>query len=131
MKTYFNFSIVLLSLLFVSCDIGNEENECITMRKEFVTSVNAPATAMVNQTVHVAVNFRVYNGCGQFSRFIESTNGNETTIEVQAIYDGCFCTQDAPIRSTNYLFTPTATGSYVLKFKLSATDFITTTIAVN
>ena len=116
----------------MSCnDDNNEEDECIINKIEYVTSINSPNTGTINDTVNIEVNFRVFNGCGRFGKFIESENGNIRNIEVEAKYEGCICTQDVPIRTVNYEFKTTNSGNYELKFKSSPTEFITVNLTIN
>ena len=126
------FVLFFISGLIISC--GNDDdknNECIEYEVGYVTSVNAPTTGNVNETINIEVNFGVFNGCGEFEKFIETQNGNVRTIEVEAKYEGCVCTQEAPIRTTNYEFTVSNAGEYELNFKSSQTEFITVTITIN
>lgn len=60
---------------------------------EEVTTVHAPETAQVNETVDIDVQFQVDNNCGDFNRFIEEGNEMERIIEVETIYEGCACAQ--------------------------------------
>lgn len=121
----------LLFILLNSCDIGDNDDVCIYTQRTFVTAIDAPLTAMVNQPVDVEVSFPVVNGCGVFNRFIETTDGNTITIAIEAIYEGCVCTTDVPTRVTTYRFTPSALGQYELKFVSSDGNFITASITVN
>jgi len=124
-------SIVIFGIVMSCNDDNNEEDECITNKIEYVTSINSPNTGTINDTVNIEVNFRVFNGCGRFGKFIESENGNIRNIEVEAKYEGCICTQDVPIRTVNYEFKTTNSGNYELKFKSSPTEFITVNLTIN
>ena len=124
-------SIVIFGIVMSCNDDNKEEDECITNKIEYVTSVNSPNTVTINDTVNIEVNFRVFNGCGRFGKFIESQNGNIRNIEVEAKYEGCICTQDAPIRTVNYEFKTANSGNYELKFKSSPTEFITVNLTIN
>ncbi len=130
MKTFLP-ATMLLTLLITSCDVSTNDDECILTRNEFVTTVTAPATAVINQTTNIEVKFQAGNGCGQFNRFVESGSSTSKTIGIEAIYNGCVCTTDLPIRTVNYPFTPTAAGTYTFNFRSSPTDFITVEITVN
>lgn len=129
--------LLFLILFYSSCnnnDDDNEEeetNECIEYKTTYVTSVNSPTNGSVNETINIEVNFGVSNGCGGFGKFIETENGNTKTIEVEAKYEGCICTQNAPIRMVNYEFTASNSGDYELNFKSSPTDFITINLMIN
>jgi len=124
--------LILISSLTISCDNDEDiNNECIEYATGYVTSVNAPDIGIVNETINIEVNFGVYNGCGKFEKFIETKNGNVRIIEVETKYEGCICTQDASIRTTNYKFIANNVGEYELKFKSSQTEFITVLLTIN
>lgn len=130
-------NIILLILMTIfgpltSCsDDDEKENACISSQTEYVTSINSPTTGSVNEMINIEVNFRVFNGCGGFGKFIEAENENSRIIEVEAKYVGCICTQDAPIRSTNYEFQVSQAGEYELNFISSPTEFITVILTIN
>ena len=117
--------------ILISCNDDDKEDECITSKTEYVTSVNSPTTGTVNQTINIDVKFGVSNGCGGFGKFIETENGNTRIIEIEAKYVGCICTQNAPILTVNYEFTPNNVGDYELNFKSSPTEFITVNLTIN
>lgn len=126
------FVLMFISSLIISCDKDDDKNiECIEYKLGYVTSVNAPPTGNTNETINIELNFSVFNGCGGFRKFIETENGNVRTIEVEAKYEGCICTQDTPIRTTNYEFTTSNAGEYELNFKSSPTEFITVNLTIN
>jgi len=126
------FVLIFISSLIIGCDNDDDKNnECIEYEIGYVTSVNAPSTGNINETINIEVNFGVFNGCGGFGKFIETENGNVKTIEVEAKYEGCICTQDAPIRTVNYEFTTSNAGEYELNFKSSSTEFITVNLTIN
>jgi hypothetical protein len=131
MRNFKSLICIYIILLLISCDIGGNDDVCISRQGAFVTAIDAPLTATVNQPVDVEVSFPVVNGCGIFNRFIETTDGNTITIAVEALYDGCFCTADVPTRTTTYSFTPNTAGDYELKFVSSNGNFIVASIEVN
>jgi hypothetical protein len=121
---------IFFGLLF-SCSIDQKnEGECVSNKTEYVTSVNSPSKVSVNETINIEVSFQVFNGCGRFGKFIETQNNNTKNIEVEAKYEGCICTQDLPIRATNYKFIPNRIGNYELNFISSPTEFITVNLAI-
>lgn len=122
----FLFSLILT---LISCSDDDSE-ECIGYSRENVKEVNAPDSGKVNEPVEIEVKFAVYNGCGQFEKFIESGSEKSKVIEVQAKYEGCVCTQNIPIITSVYKFTPSTLGEYKLKFKSGETDYITVNITV-
>ena len=125
--------LTIIGNIIFNCDDNDERsnNECTKYEIGYVTSVNAPTTGNINEIINIEVNFRVFNGCGGFGKFIETENGNIRTIEVVAKYKGCICTQDAPIRTTNYEFTASNEGEYELNFKSSPTEFMTVNMTIN
>lgn len=131
MKYFTTLIYASLFILLTSCDIGDNDDVCIFRQGAFVTAIDTPLTAMVNQQVTVEVSFPVINGCGVFNKFIETTDGNTITIAVEALYDGCVCTADVPTRVTTYSFTPTTAGNFELKFRSSNNNFIVANIMVN
>lgn len=122
------FLFFLLAVL-VSC-LDDDSEECIEYRPENVTEVNSPSTGKINESIEIEVKFAVYNGCGKFEKFIESGSEQSKTIEVQAKYEGCICTDNIPIITAIFEFTPSTIGEYELKFKSGETDYITANIAV-
>lgn len=130
MKTKLTLLLSSLLLLIMSCS-KEPENNCIENKIAYISSINSPTTGSVNEIINIEVSFGVNNGCGNFGKFIETQNGNTKTIEVEARYEGCVCTQDAPTRKTNYVFKTTISGNYILKFKSSSTEFITANLTIN
>ncbi|MCJ7756680.1 MAG: hypothetical protein MUP24_00930 [Gillisia sp.] len=128
MKKY----IITLSILLtinISCS-ENDKNDCVENKLAYVTSVNSPSNGVINEITNIEVDFGVNNGCGQFGEFIETENGNVKIIEINARYEGCICTQDAPIRTVNYEFITQIPGNYELRFKSNDTDFITVNLLI-
>jgi hypothetical protein len=124
MKPKLKLILTALLLVIFSCSKEEEEIKCIENRIAYVTSINSPSTGKVNENITIVVSFGVNNGCGNFGKFIENESGNTKTIEVEARYEGCVCTMDAPTRKINYVFRTQNSGNYILKFKSSATEFI-------
>jgi hypothetical protein len=128
MKKY----IITLSILLtinISCS-ENDKNDCVENKLAYVTSVNSLSNGVINEITNIEVDFGVNNGCGQFGEFIETENGNVKIIEINARYEGCICTQDAPIRTVNYEFITQIPGNYELRFKSNDTDFITVNLLI-
>lgn len=123
------FLYVLIAFtLFIAC---NSDDNCTTYESPYVREVNAPLTGKVNQDISIEVQFRVINGCGEFSKFIETSAGNIRTIEVEAKYEGCApCTHAVETRIVNYIFNTQTAGLYVFKFKSGDSDFITVNITI-
>ncbi|MCP9200788.1 hypothetical protein MKO06_12785 [Gramella sp. GC03-9] len=123
--------LILSFFLIVACSDDDDNQDCINYEEiANVTSVEAPQTATINQPVDVTVNFRVNNGCGEFAQFDESLMETTRTIAVEAIYDGCACTQVITDRTITYSFTPLVSGEHVLRFRSGEEEFIEARIMV-
>lgn len=131
MKPKLKLILSTLFLVVFSCSKEEPENKCIENRIAYVTSINSPSSGTVNENINIEVSYGVNNGCGNFGKFIETGSGNTKIIEVEARYEGCICTMDAPIRKTNYVFKTQISGNYILKFKSSSTEYITVNLAIN
>jgi len=126
--------LYILSALFCipqfSCDKQPDDGSCVSYAKAPVTKIEGVTTTLANQDVTLTISFGCFNGCGQFGNFEETIVGNITTIKVNAKYEGCVCTQEAPIRVTSYNFKKTQTGTYELKFSRGENSYLTHTIVV-
>jgi len=122
-----------LFLLLISCnnDDDTSNDNCITFQRAFITEVNAPMTGVLNQPIDIEVIFQVNDGCGGFNKFIETAFGIIKIIEVDAKYEGCFCTLAIETIIENYTFTPTSTGIYPFHFKSPNGEIIAVFIEVN
>lgn len=131
MKPKLKLILGLLLIVIFSCSKEEPENNCVENKIAYVSSINSPSTGKVNENINIEVSFGVNNGCGNFGKFIETQNGNTKTIEVEARYEGCVCTLDAPTRKKNYVFKTQNSGNYILKFKSSSTEFINANLTIN
>ena len=131
-KTYRILLPVFALLIFIltGCSTSAYETVCDYHVKAFVTQVTGPTTATVNQEIDLAVSLGVVNSCGLFNNFTETTSGNTTTINIEARYYGCYCTQTPQIRNTIYKFKRATAGTYILQFWLTDTSCLTYTITV-
>jgi hypothetical protein len=131
-----NIQFILTGFIFfnavqVSCNkVPKEDTLCNSLTLAPVTKVEGPKTAAINQTIALTVYFGCFNGCGNFGNYEQTVNGNTTTINVIAKYQGCICTQDAPVRQSIYNFSAPQTGTYYLKFFQATNTYITDTITV-
>lgn len=131
MKPKLKLILSAILLVIFSCSEEEQENNCIENKIAYVSSINLPQTGTVNENINIEVSFGVNNGCGNFGKFIETQSGNTKTIEVEARYEGCVCTMDAPTRKSNYVFKTQNSGNYIFKFKSSSTEFITAILTIN
>ena len=131
----FRLSAVALLLFtataFTSCSSDDDSAPASTSKTAFVTAVTGPTTGAVNTELSLNVAFTVDNACGTFDKVVETTSANTKTIEVKAKYAGTDCGTTPASKTTIYKFKPTAAGTYNLKFKKTATEFVTQTIVVN
>lgn len=121
--------LLFTAITFMSC--SKDDDNQTTSKTEFVTEVSGPTTGSINQEILLNVTYAVAGECGVFEKTIETTTGNTKTIEVKVRYgDTDVCTQPTT-QTTVYKFKATTAGTYILKFKKSATEFVTQTIVVN
>lgn len=116
--------------MFSSCS-EDDDDECTSTETSYVSSINAANTGTVGTPLNIEVFFGVYNGCGEFNKFVKNQNGNTTEIEVKSQYEICsICPQVALTLETTYEFTASSPGDYTLKFKSGEDEYISTTISI-
>lgn len=123
--------VMFVSTALTSCSNDDDSGNSQTTQKEFVTAVTGPTTGTVNQEVTLNVTFVVDNSCGAFNKYIVATSGNTNTIEVEVKYTGNNCGTTPSTKTQPYKFTANQAGTYTLKFKKSATEFITQTVVIS
>jgi hypothetical protein len=121
---------ILILVITLGCDKNKVDEDCIEYRTAFVRNVTAPSNGTTNNDIPIEVSFTVINGCGNFSEFLETRNGNNKSIEVQTKYEGCICTQAVETLSVIYVFNEQTTGFYELIFRSSDTNFISVSITI-
>lgn len=107
-----------------------KDKVCLSYEQAFVGHVDGNSIGQINQEINFQVSFGCHNGCGQFGHFEEIVSGNTRTIIVNAKYEGCACTQDAPSRTATYKFKTSQAGTYLLKFQQANNTFLTDTLTV-
>ncbi|MDB4052121.1 hypothetical protein N9488_01545 [Flavobacteriales bacterium] len=130
-KNLLFFTSILVTTLISSCKGEEKIDNCISNELGYIYIVDSPSTGIVNETITMKVFFSVNNGCGGFKKFITCENGNTRTIEVEAIYEGCICTDNVPTIEVEYRFIGRKPGDYLFKFKSSPTDFIAVPLTIN
>jgi hypothetical protein len=113
---------VLIVPAIVACSKTGEE-KCIQKEICYAGHMDSIYVGKVGEPVFIEVQFGVNSSCGQFNKFIESTQGNITTIEVEAKYEGCMCLLNAPGRTAYYEFKSKKSGTFILKFKSGPEQF--------
>ena len=123
---------IYLNAIFTGCSkvTDGEGTWCYKYFTSPVVKVEGPKTAAVNQSIDLKVSFTCFNGCGNFGNYEQMVNGNTTTINVIAKYEGCICTQDVPTRQSIYSFSAPQAGTYFLKFLRTGNVYLTDTITV-
>ena len=115
----------------VSCDKNDsKDNDCFEQETAYITTINAPRTGLINESIEIEVNFDLKNSCGRFKEFIESFDGDSRTVEVNAEYDGCICLHEIKSELATYLFKTSNTGEYELKFKSGEDEYIIAVITI-
>ncbi|MFV8368771.1 hypothetical protein [Flavobacterium sp. LB2R40] len=122
--------VLVVASGFASCS-NDDDQQVIITKKSFVSAVTGPTTGTVNQELVLSVTFDVENKCSVFNKFIETATDNTKVIEVETKLEGVDCGTIPVSKITTYKFKATAAGTYLFKFKKSATEFITQTIVVS
>lgn len=124
------YSIFLgfLCIFFVSCSEDDTNN--FNRQIAYVIGVDAPETAKVGEITGMEVTFTMYNTCGQFSKFVESTGEQGKIIEVLAIYPGKTCGHAFIEDTRTFEFLPEESGVYQFNFSSMENEFITVNIEV-
>ncbi len=123
--------LTVLTLTAFSCSKEADELSLRTSDPAPVLAVTVPEKVFtVGESIAITVSFQVRNGCGQFSSFETSSDGNVLTIHVIPYYAEGFCTQALETRQTTYTFQPQQAGTYTLKFWAGENDYIFETVVV-
>ena len=123
-------SALLISYVIFSCTQESDDN-CIGYSVRNVISVEGDTCGLVNEVIDLDIRFAVMNGCGRFDSYLENFEGDTAYIVVKAIYEGCACTMNIPIITSQYHFESNASGIYNLAFKSGDEEYITHTITIN
>jgi len=116
---------------FTSCSDDDTSSLALTTKQSFVSLVTGATTADINQEISLTVTFAVDNSCGSFNKFVETTADKTKTIAVEAKYVGNNCGTTPATKTEPYKFKAATAGTYVLKFKKSATEFVTHNVVVD
>ena len=123
--------LVVVSSAFTSCSSDDNSAPNLVVKKSLVTAVTGPETGDLNKELSLNVTFAVDNSCGAFHSFAETTQSTTKTVEVQAVYAGNNCGTTPTTKTATYKFKTATAGTYNLKFKKTATEFITHTIVID
>ena len=122
--------VVFVATAFASCSNDDDTKAPVT-KTSFTTLVAGAETADINQEISLNVTFAVDNNCGAFNKFVETSQANTKTIAVEAKYVGDNCGTTPTTKIAAYKFKSATAGTYTLKFKKSATEFVTHTVVVD
>jgi len=125
----FLVSLFLATLILNSCGKSYIES-CKSTIHTTLSTVSGGDSIRMNSLKSLDVYFDTYNGCGQFSHFEETSNGNTKTIKVFAKYDGCICTQVVKTVREAYNYTVPQTGIYIFDFVQPDNSHIIHTVTV-
>ena len=121
--------VLFVTAGFASC--SNDDEPKIILKKSLVTEVTGPTTANLNEEITLDVTFKVDGNCDVFNKFNEKQVENTKTIEVETREEGTTCDKTPATKKAPYKFKAAAAGTYILKFKMSETEFVTHTIIVS
>jgi hypothetical protein len=121
--------ILFVAVSLTSCSKDDDQPQVVT-KLSLVSAITGPTTGTPNQELSFTITYAVENNCGVFNKFVETTTENTKQIEVQTKYEGTSCGTTPATKTTTYKMKPTAEGTYILKFKKTATEFLTQTIVV-
>ncbi|AUP77574.1 hypothetical protein [Flavivirga eckloniae] len=121
---------LFMAASFVACSEDDGVLLDIT-KKTVVTNVAGDTTGEVDKEIPLDITFIIDNNCGTFSKLIKETTDKTTIIEVEAKYLGTNCGSTPSTKRVIYKFKAPTIGTYTLKFKKSATEFITHIIEIS
>lgn len=121
--------LIILTTLLLGC--GKNENNCTSIERGVVTQVNGPNEIEYPSEISFDVYLYANNGCGNFYRIEESTDGKTIYVEMLVKYVGCICTHALVNIDKEYVFKPASRGTYSFVFLNKYTDNITHQVTVN
>ncbi len=130
-KILFILAGIILSVVFFSKCRKKEDDACVFYSNAYVSKVSGANTTLVNQQIDLTVTYNLTNGCGQLTGLDETSYNNSRTINLQAKYVGCFCTDNILSGQTVYKFKATQVGVYYLNFTRPDKTNLIDTITVN
>ena len=122
--------VLFIATAFTSCSDDDNTPNAVT-KTSLVSKVEGAVTGDINVEVPLTVTFSVDNNCGSYNKFIETAAANTKTIEVESKYEGTDCGTTPISKTAVYKFKSTTVGTYNLKFKKTATEFVTHTIVID
>jgi hypothetical protein len=123
--------LLILSLSFItfsSCDTSTPE--CWEISGTGTISVDGETETTVNEPLQLLVTYVVVNECDNFYLFFEEISEGVKWITVNVRYDGCNCPGKVVNRVQPYNFVASEPGEYVLRFKVTNSEYIEKIITV-
>lgn len=108
------FALTVFICIIAACSSDADEPYCFVRTAAGITAVSGNTTVAVNKPLVFNVTFKTGNNCGEFDAFSE-TSGFPKNIAAMINYEGCYCGTGESL-TEEYTFTPTATGTYELRF---------------
>ncbi|WP_166925279.1 hypothetical protein [Flavobacterium poyangense] len=111
---------------------GKTPDPVAVMKNSFASKVEGPATGKVNVELSYDVTFTPETNCGEFNKFTEATIGTDKGLQVEVKYPAKECSKEASTaKKAAYKFKSATKGTFKIKFKKSATEFITTEVVID
>jgi len=131
---YFRFKLIALFAVLATITACSMEDDadndyCYSSFYTGINEVTGPETTTVDEPIEIMATFNISNGCGEFNRFVATTNYPKQIVAL-VDYSGCTCTEVLQTVTEPYTFTASEPGEYVLKFIKPDETFITKTITV-
>ena len=128
MKNLHYLVLLFTAIALTSC--GESDTQCWEIMGTGVTLVEGETQTTVNTPLDLTVHYRVFNNCGNFYTFFEEISEGIKWITVNLKYEGCECDSQLRIETETYTFIGDNPGEYVLRFKMTNSEFIEKVIVV-
>ncbi|CAA0212023.1 hypothetical protein [Tenacibaculum maritimum] len=123
--------VILVFLVSAGSLSSNTVNMVSYTRKNaFAVRVTGPRKGEVNEECIFNVKFELADNESLFSKFVEEGSNKLRTIEVEVKYSDINRNTATKMRIEEYRFKVKERGDYELKFKKSATEYITKRITI-
>lgn len=105
--------LLVLATAFTACKKDSPEQD---YNHWPVIEINGVQQAAVADTVSLLVSWPYSSGCDVMDKFLTKKEGTLHTITALGYTEDAICTQDAGIKTKEYLFVATSPGNYTLDF---------------
>ena len=113
-KLKFTAYLIIVALIFNSCKKDSAEEVNYTHWP--IVQVDGAQQAIVGQNIMLTVHWPYSSGCDVLEKFDTKNVATVYTIKALGYYQNSICTQDAGIKTKEYLFSASVAGSYELNF---------------